>query len=268
MRHPLATPAALLLNESLLITRPASRLRSGWLGLSVALHLLAGTALFVAPLLQTEKLEPPSNSPRGDLVRFLPPSGGGGGGFIKPNPPGIQGVEPPHENKIRPLKPPETRVIPPATPPGNDSQNNPDRTPGVDRKGGPGGGPEIGEGPGPGGPGAGPGPGGPGPGGGGPPGVQEIFHQYDLTESPKLVSREDPVYPESARQQGVEGNVDLKIVVDESGRVVDVILVRSDNPLLNASAMAAVRRWKYSAGRMDGRAVRTFQPVRIHFTLH
>ena len=61
---------------------------------------------------------------------------------------------------------------------------------------------------------------------------------------PKLIKGVDPVYPEIARQARVEGIVMLAAKTDATGKVQDVMILRSI-PLLNQAAIDAVRQWVY-----------------------
>ena len=60
----------------------------------------------------------------------------------------------------------------------------------------------------------------------------------------------------------------LEIVIDEQGRVIATRIMRTDNVIFNKSAEDAVRQWKYSSPKNDGRAVRTYKTVTVHFQLH
>jgi protein TonB len=263
-QHPLTTSAALLLNQSLLITAPASRLRAGWLGASIGLHLLAGAGLFLTPMFQFDSLERPSLD-RKEVVGFLraaaPPLRGNGQHHdavqnnVKPPPVTDKGLKLPQLVQNKPetaTQPIEAITKNPLDNPGpgddpdgvdngvrggkgdkNSTSTNPEGRDLVDSNGPPG-----------------------------------IVRAYDLTDPPVLVSHEEPVYPETARSQGIEGIVILELVVDENGRVMDARIMRSDNSLFNTSALAAVKRWKYTAARADGRAVRTYKTATIRFTLH
>jgi TonB family protein len=76
-------------------------------------------------------------------------------------------------------------------------------------------------------------------------------------------SHRDPVYPESAKNAGVEGTVVLELTVNRAGDVVAVRVV-SSIPLLDAAAVDAVREWKYEPADTD--APRVFR-VPVPFTL-
>jgi len=95
-----------------------------------------------------------------------------------------------------------------------------------------------------------------------------VLKEYEVSEPPKLISSVDPVYPEVARQQGLDGKVILELVIDENGNVIDARVTRSDNVIFNASAIAAVKQRRYSAARNNGRAVRTYKSVTVVYKLH
>ncbi|HVE81324.1 MAG TPA: TonB family protein, partial [Myxococcales bacterium] len=64
-------------------------------------------------------------------------------------------------------------------------------------------------------------------------------------QSPALVKRVDPVYPEIAVAANLEGIVILEAVVGTDGRVESVSVLRGI-PLLDNAAKAAVMQWQYA----------------------
>ena len=87
-------------------------------------------------------------------------------------------------------------------------------------------------------------------------------------------------YPSLARMTGVQGTVFVQFVVDENGLPTDVRVANGiDRDALNGSkldaarqleeaAMQAVRRARFTPGRVDGRAVRVLFTVPIRFRLN
>ena len=55
-------------------------------------------------------------------------------------------------------------------------------------------------------------------------------------------------YPESARREGVEGQVLVSVAVDEAGRPVDPVVVASPDARLSEAALDAVRRAQFVGG--------------------
>lgn len=73
-----------------------------------------------------------------------------------------------------------------------------------------------------------------------------------------------PVYPTSARATHSSGTVVLDVIVDDTGAVSDVRVLRSA-PLFNDAAIAAVRRWRYTPTTMQGRAIHVTFTVSVQF---
>ncbi len=85
---------------------------------------------------------------------------------------------------------------------------------------------------------------------------------------PVLLTRVLPVYPMAARARNLEGRVVLRAVVDRDGHVEEAITVVESVPLLDTSAVEALRRWRFEPGRdRDGRPVRVLVDVPIRFQL-
>jgi TonB family protein len=75
----------------------------------------------------------------------------------------------------------------------------------------------------------------------------------------KLISRVEPVYPDVLQSNHIGGAVRVKVTIAASGKVEDVELL-GGNPILGEAAMAAVKKWVYTAGRS-----RTMTEVSILF---
>jgi protein TonB len=89
-----------------------------------------------------------------------------------------------------------------------------------------------------------------------------------VAHPPVAVSRVQPVYPPAARARLIEGQILLEVVVDRQGAVEDDVRITKSIPLLEAAAVAAVRRWRFTPGRdAAGRPVRVLLEVPIRFQL-
>jgi protein TonB len=75
-----------------------------------------------------------------------------------------------------------------------------------------------------------------------------------------------PIYPEIARQARVEGIVILEATTDTYGRVKFVKVLRSI-PLLDQSAIDAVRQWVYEPMIINGRPRGVIFVVTVTFRL-
>ncbi len=76
-----------------------------------------------------------------------------------------------------------------------------------------------------------------------------------VTMAPKILQKKRIPYPRSAERAGIEGVVDLKIVVDTKGRVQEAEVVRGPGFGLNEAALAAVKECLFSPARVGDRPV-------------
>lgn len=76
-----------------------------------------------------------------------------------------------------------------------------------------------------------------------------------------------PQYPDIARIARVEGDVVLEATIDETGAVTHVVVKKSVS-LLDAAAVAAVSRWRYSPTTLNGQPIAVTMLVTVHFSLH
>lgn len=81
-----------------------------------------------------------------------------------------------------------------------------------------------------------------------------------------LVVRVDPVYPEQAKQEGVEGAVKIHVVLGREG-AVESLTPMSGPPLLAPAAINAVRQWRFSPTLLGGQAIETEEDVTVLFRL-
>jgi TonB family protein len=84
---------------------------------------------------------------------------------------------------------------------------------------------------------------------------------------PSLVREVKPDYTEDGRRRGLEGDVDLEIVVRSDGSVGDVKLVRGLGAGLDQRAIDAVRQWRFSPATRQGVAVDVIVQVSVEFRL-
>ena len=78
----------------------------------------------------------------------------------------------------------------------------------------------------------------------------------------KLIQRVQPTYPHSAA--GMYGEVTLKASVGKDGKVKSVKIV-SGNAVLAQSAVAAVRRWRYTPFVLNGDAIEVENTIVVDF---
>ena len=77
-----------------------------------------------------------------------------------------------------------------------------------------------------------------------------------------------PRYPESARRQGIEGTIVLKIYVSDKGRVEDILVERSaGHQDLDLAAVEAVKKWRFEPARRGKQAVAVWVMLPVRFEL-
>jgi protein TonB len=104
-----------------------------------------------------------------------------------------------------------------------------------------------------------------------PPNGREIRPRNDgqhvgRLKEPRLLSGVAPEYPFDARQEHVEGDVLVKIVVDQSGNISDMKAV-SGPIVLRQAALDALQSWKYEPPMSDGQPIAVEAMVTIRFRL-
>jgi len=84
---------------------------------------------------------------------------------------------------------------------------------------------------------------------------------------PVRISGVEPRYPEAARAARIEGTVILSCVVDRSGRVGEIEVLRGAALGLTEAAVEAVRTWVYRPGELNGKPVDVRFVVTVRFGL-
>ena len=89
------------------------------------------------------------------------------------------------------------------------------------------------------------------------------YTQARTSDAPK------PKYPESARRDGKEGRVLLRVLVNEEGRTASVQVNRSSGvESLDQAALEAIERWRFSPARLGDRPVESWVRIPIDFRLN
>jgi protein TonB len=85
-------------------------------------------------------------------------------------------------------------------------------------------------------------------------------------KAPRKIKDISPTYPDIAKQARVQGIVILEAIIDPAGNVTNVRVLRSI-PLLDQSAMDAVKQWKYEPTLLNGVPVPIVMTVTVNFAL-
>ncbi len=88
----------------------------------------------------------------------------------------------------------------------------------------------------------------------------------DLHVSKAATSKVPPTYPTTARQLGLQGDVEVEAHITEAG-VVESAKPLTGNPVLAAAAVKALKEWKFTPFTNDGKAVKAIAPISFSFKL-
>jgi protein TonB len=94
------------------------------------------------------------------------------------------------------------------------------------------------------------------------------FVAYD--EAPKPVKAVEPIYPDSAKKAGIEGEVWIKALIDRQGKVRDVECLRdsSDKPdIFCEPATKAALQYEYKPALSAGNPVAVWIKYKVKFSL-
>lgn len=103
-----------------------------------------------------------------------------------------------------------------------------------------------------------------------PPSEEELpkFGDYVYVEElPEPITKVAPIYPDIAREAGVDGVVMIQALVGKDGRVKDVKIVKPI-PMLNDNAVAAVKQWVFKPALSNNKPVAVWVAVPVRFSLH
>jgi len=94
------------------------------------------------------------------------------------------------------------------------------------------------------------------------------FGEYVYVEElPEAITKVPPIYPDLAREAGVDGTVLVQALVGKDGKVKDTKVVKS-MPMLDAAAETAVKQWVFKPALSNNKPVAVWVAVPVKFTLH
>lgn len=108
----------------------------------------------------------------------------------------------------------------------------------------------------------------------------DVVAYYDCDYRPMFLNSTDPgqflekwvyqylKYPREAVEKGIQGTVHVNFIIDKDGKVTDVKVARSVDPLLDEEAVRVVSASpKWRPGRLRGQKVRTSMTIPVEFRL-
>jgi protein TonB len=82
---------------------------------------------------------------------------------------------------------------------------------------------------------------------------------------PEPVKTPPPAHPQQMKGSGVDGVVAVRILIDETGTVVEAKALKSNHVLFEPPAVGAVLKWKFKPATKEGKsaAASIVLPVRF-----
>ncbi len=92
----------------------------------------------------------------------------------------------------------------------------------------------------------------------------------EVEQTPVATSVPEPIYPEAARNEGIEGDVWVRVLVDTAGAVGGVIIEKrsGNNAGFEAAAMKAALDGEWQPAKVGGKPVACWVSYKVSFTLH
>lgn len=90
---------------------------------------------------------------------------------------------------------------------------------------------------------------------------------FALSRLPLYKIKVTPEYPDSLKAAEKEGEVLLAVTIDEQGKVVAMMVKRSDDVLFTKAAQAALEKCEFTPGMQNGIPVTTIIDIPIKFVL-
>jgi periplasmic protein TonB len=97
--------------------------------------------------------------------------------------------------------------------------------------------------------------------------VQGRIRQGGQVQAAKLVNKVTPMYPPLAKQTRQSGTVRLHAIIAKDGSIQSLDVV-SGPPLLQSSALEAVRQWRYQPTLLNGEPVEVETTIDVIFSLN
>ena len=97
--------------------------------------------------------------------------------------------------------------------------------------------------------------------------TEKVYKSTEVSRKVVLISKPEPEYTEGARENKIEGNVILYMVLRSNGEVSDIAVLKGLPQGLNEKAIEAARNIQFEPAIKDGRPVSQYLRVEYIFTL-
>ncbi|MBN1398155.1 MAG: energy transducer TonB [Bacteroidetes bacterium] len=86
-------------------------------------------------------------------------------------------------------------------------------------------------------------------------------------QSPQPIEQINPIYPEEAKKQGIEGEVQIKILVMNDGCTKRGKVLKTTNQIFNKAALSAGMQWSFKPAEVRGRKINAWVLIPFKYRL-
>ena len=90
---------------------------------------------------------------------------------------------------------------------------------------------------------------------------------FQLTQLPRMIHREKPIYPPDMKQQGKEGTVKLEVLLDVKGKIRKVTIKKSAGAAFDQAAINAIQNSSFMPANVSGKPVAVLMKIPVKFRL-
>jgi TonB family protein len=95
-----------------------------------------------------------------------------------------------------------------------------------------------------------------------------IMAYDDVEVKPEPLSMPNPVYPEQARKDGIQGEILTRVLVGVDGTIEQALIQKSSSfEILDNAALEAVQAAKFKPARHEDKPIRVWVTIPVRFTL-
>lgn len=90
---------------------------------------------------------------------------------------------------------------------------------------------------------------------------------FKLSDLPRFIHQETPVYPEDMRASGITGIVEVVVLLDKTGKVRQITILKSAGESFDQAAINAINASTFVPARVDGKPVSALLKMPVKFKL-
>ncbi len=94
-----------------------------------------------------------------------------------------------------------------------------------------------------------------------------VFEEGETDENATPISRPAPAYPQRARDMGIEGSVEVRLLIDRKGKVASIHFVKVPHEVFKKPLTKQMKKWKFKPAMNKGVPVKMWVKVPFEFKL-